>query len=103
MYTQEESKPYDWMMLTCSWTLIITFGLMLCTIAKEDNEHPRWNPVGTYNLATPETLDPKEREALLKPRTLYTRIIDGRTEWRYRVGEEWVYPDAAAVAQRHRR
>ena len=87
--------------LMCSWTFIISFGLMLCTIAQGDRDPDKmhWNRSGSYRVADITALTEVERSALLRPRPLYSRIIDGRTEWRYRIDDEWVYPTAEAVAR----
>jgi len=97
----DEQTATSWMVTTCSWTLVIALGLMLCKITRSDAPH--WAPIGTYSLANPDDLSDEERAALLQNRILYSHIVDSRTEWRYRAGDDWFYPTATAVASRSRR
>ena len=95
----KEAVVADMITMMCYWALFASFGLMLCTIAREDVEPDKmhWQRVGLYRVADTAELSEKERTYLLRPRTLYSRIVDGRTEWRYRIDDEWVYPTAEAV------
>jgi hypothetical protein len=99
--TTDPRTSLDWMVITCSWSLIIVFGLMLCKVTRSDQPH--WAPVGTYSLANMDDLSAEEQSALLQNRILYSRIVDSRTEWRYRAGDDWFYPTASSVASRRRR
>ena len=91
----------DAVMIACYWALFASFGLMLCTIAREDMDpSDLWQRDGTYRVADTDTLSRKERGYLLRPRPLYVRKINGRTEWRYRLDDEWVYPSEDAVKNR---
>ena len=86
--------------VTCSWAFIISLGLMLCTVARgeSDGDKMHWHQTGYRYRLDPAALSEKERTFLLRPRPLFSRIVDGRTEWRYRIDDEWVYPTAEALA-----
>ncbi len=51
-------------------------------------------------MADTDSLSHKERTYLLRPRPLYVRKMNGRTEWRYRLDDEWVYPSEDLVKNR---
>jgi hypothetical protein len=89
----------EMMTLMCSWAFMISLGLMLCTVARSDpDDKMYWHQTVYRYRLDPTSLSEKERTFLLRPRPLFSRTIDGRTEWRYRIDDEWVYPTAEAVA-----
>ena len=98
---REDTNPATEMMtLMCTWALVISFGMMLCTIARGDMDADKmhWHNTGYRYRLDPAALSEKERTFLLRPRPLFGRTVDGRTEWRYKIDDEWVYPTAEAVA-----
>ncbi len=90
----------EMMTLMCSWAFMISLGMMLCTVARGEPEGDKmyWHQTVYRYRMDPATLSEKERTFLLRPRPLFSRIVDGRTEWRYRIDDEWVYPSTEAMA-----